>query len=200
MVDPYRLGTSSVAVNLAQMKNVLLTPTEQEHCTSPLWHYCDVRSPIYSMTSSKICTVALFLKDTENVKNYCKTELKLKSILPRTYHIIDGLWFIASQNTLTFIVVSPQKQKETMIVNPPLGITKLNMCCTATSSYLTLLPYYHNESKSNIQNQFIDHLKSYNGSYLQIWKLFISAIHNFTKRYPCITERHKRDSHETFTF
>ena len=39
MVAWYRLKTSSIAVNLAQMKYVLLTTTEQEHCTSPLWHY-----------------------------------------------------------------------------------------------------------------------------------------------------------------
>ena len=47
-----------------------------------------------------------------------------------------------------------------MIVNPPLGIIKLNMSCTATSSYLTLLPYYYNESRLNIQDQFTDNLKS----------------------------------------
>ena len=63
-----------------------------------------------------------------------------------------------------------------MIVNPPLGIIKLNMSYTATSSYLTLLPYYHNESKANIQD-----LKSYNGSSLQIWEQFISNLPNFTK-------------------
>ena len=40
----YRLETSSITVNSAQMKNVLLTATEHEHCTSLLWHYCDVRS------------------------------------------------------------------------------------------------------------------------------------------------------------
>ena len=68
-----------------------------------------------------------------------------------------------------------------MLVNPPLGIINQNMSCTATSSYLTLLNYYHNESKLNIQDQFIDNLKSYNGSNLQIWKLFISTIANFTK-------------------
>ena len=79
MVALYRLETSSIAVNLAQMKYVLLTPTEQEHCTFPLQHYCDVKSPEYSMTSSKLCTVALFLKDTEKVKNYCKTEVELNS-------------------------------------------------------------------------------------------------------------------------
>ena len=67
------------------MKCVLLTTTEQEHCTSPLQHYCDVRSLIYSMTSSELCTVALFMKDTENVKNYCKNEEEPHSILPRAY-------------------------------------------------------------------------------------------------------------------
>ena len=46
MVAWYRLKTSSITVNLAQMKYVLLTATEQGHCTSPLWHYCDVRSPV----------------------------------------------------------------------------------------------------------------------------------------------------------
>ena len=42
MVDWYRLETSSIAVNLAQMKYVLLKAAEQEHCIFPLWHYCDV--------------------------------------------------------------------------------------------------------------------------------------------------------------
>ena len=64
MVAWDRLDTSSIAVNLAQIKYVLLTGTEQEHCTSPLWHYCDVRSPVYSMASSTLCAVAMFMKDS----------------------------------------------------------------------------------------------------------------------------------------
>ena len=55
------------------------------------------------------------------------------------------------------------------------------MYCTATSSYQTLLPYYHNENKLNIQDQFIDDLKSYNWSSLQIWKPFIPTAPNITK-------------------
>ena len=81
-----------------------------EHCTSPLWHYCNVRSPVYFMTSSQLCKAALFMKDTENVKIYCKTE-EPNSIQPRAYDIIDSLWFIASQNTLIVTVVCHQKQK-----------------------------------------------------------------------------------------
>ena len=121
-------------------------------------------------------------------KNYCKAEVEPNSILPRAYHIIDGLWFIPTLNTLMLTVVCLQKQKEALIVNPLIGIIKLNMSCT--SSYLTLLSYYHIENKSNVQDQFIDNLKSYNGSNLQIWKPFISTVPNFTKT--DIPERHPR--------
>ena len=34
------------------------------------------------MTSSKLCMVALFMKNTENLKNYCETEIEPNSILP----------------------------------------------------------------------------------------------------------------------
>ena len=112
MVAWYKLETSSITVNLAEIKYVLLTATQQEHHTSLLRHYCDVRSPVYSMTSSKIFTVALFMKDTENVKIYCKTKVEPNSILPRAYYVIDSLWLISTQNTLTFTVVCPQKQRD----------------------------------------------------------------------------------------
>ena len=87
----YRLETSLLTGNLAQMKYVLLTASEQEHCTTPLQHYCDVRNLVYSMTSSKLCTFVLFMKATENVKKYCKTEVEPNSILPRSYNVIDEL-------------------------------------------------------------------------------------------------------------
>ena len=86
---------------------------EQEHCTSPLWYYCGVRSPVYSVSSSKLCTVTQFMKDTDNVRKYCRTEVEPNSIIPRAYYVIDWLWFIATQSTLTFTEVCPKKQKET---------------------------------------------------------------------------------------
>ena len=64
---------SSIAVNLAQMKYVLFTAIKHEHCTSPFWHYCDVRSLVYSMTSGKLYTVTLLMDDIENIMNCCKT-------------------------------------------------------------------------------------------------------------------------------
>ena len=111
----------------------------------------------------------------------CDSLVRPNFILPKASHIIDGLWFVATQQILTFAVVCPDKRKETLIVHPPLGLIKLNMSCASSSSYLTLLPYYHDESKSDIQDHFNEKLKDYNGSQIQIWKPFISAIPNFTK-------------------
>ena len=46
MVASYRLEAVSIDVNLAEMKYALLNDREQEHCISPLKHYCDIRSPV----------------------------------------------------------------------------------------------------------------------------------------------------------
>ena len=111
----------------------------------------------------------------------CDSVVSPNSVLPKTSHIADDLLFVATQQILTFALICPDKRRDTLIVHSPSGIIKLNMSCDASSSYLTLLLYYHNESKSDIQDHFIKKLKNYNDSQIQIWKPFISAISNLTK-------------------
>ena len=67
------------------------------------------------------------MKDTEKIKNYCRTDVESNSMLPRACHIIDSLWFKGIQNILIFTVIWPQQQKETLIANPPIGTIRLNM-------------------------------------------------------------------------
>ena len=74
------------------------------------------------------------------------------------------------------------------------------MSCTATSSYLTLLPYYQNESKSNIHDQFIQNLKSYYGSHLFGKHWSQPCLISQKNRYPRSIGRHQRNSHETLIF
>ena len=91
-----RLEAVSIAVNVAEMKYVLLDDREQEHCISPLRHYCVIRSPIYSIAPSKLCITALFLKDKERMMKTCDSVVRPNSILPKTSHIVHGLWFVAT--------------------------------------------------------------------------------------------------------
>ena len=115
MVASYSLEAVSIAVNLAEMKYVLLNDREQKHCISPLRHYCNIRSPIYSVAPSKLCIIALVLKDKERMMKNCDSVVRLNSILSKASHIVDGLWFVATQQILTFAVVCPDKRRETLI-------------------------------------------------------------------------------------
>ena len=51
----YNVVDNPIAVNLYQMKYVPLNKREQDHCSSPLHHYCDVWSLVFSITLHKLC-------------------------------------------------------------------------------------------------------------------------------------------------
>ena len=106
----------------------------------------------------------LFLKEEEKIKKSCLTNVSPYSILPQVFHVIHGLWFEAIQKLLTFAVVCPQEEKNITHMKPPIYIIKLNMSYNTKNDYITLLLYYHSESKTDIQDQFIYDLSLYNGA------------------------------------
>ena len=73
------------------------------------------------------------------------------------------------------------KKKRNHTCEPTNWYVKLNTSCTAKSDYLTLLPYYHNESKTDIQDQFVHDLSFYNGQPFKIWEPFLTNVLNDTK-------------------
>ena len=66
------------------------------------------------------------------IKN-CDSVVRPISILPKASHIVDCLWFVATQQILTFAVVCLDKRRHTCIVHSPLCKIKLNMSCAASS-------------------------------------------------------------------
>ena len=66
------------------------------------------------MALSKLCVIALFMKDEERIAKNCNSIIEPNSVLPTASPIIDGLWFVAAQQVVTFTVVCPGKKKETV--------------------------------------------------------------------------------------
>ena len=64
---------------------------------------CDVQSLVYSTTSGKLFIAVIFLKDEEKIKNSCQIIVAPNSILPQATHVFDGLWFVSTQELLTFM-------------------------------------------------------------------------------------------------
>ena len=115
------------------------------------------------------------------LRAYCKTTVKPNFLLPMTLHIMQGLWVIAPQKELRFSVTCPEDKRSIFISRPPLDTIKLGMSYSATSDYLTLLPFYHNESGFAVSNPLGNHLTSSNSTRFQLWEPFLSKLPNFTK-------------------
>ena len=114
MVAWYNLEVYSIAVNLEQMRYVLFSKKEQDHSSSPLCHYCEVQSPVYSITSGKLCIAALFVEDEERTEKSCQTIVAPNSILPQASHVINGFWFVASHKLLLLWSFLKKKSKPYM--------------------------------------------------------------------------------------
>ena len=117
MVASYRLEAVYIAVNIAEMKYVLLMTESRNIVFTSLRHYCNIRSPVYSIAAIKLCIIALFLKDKVRMMKKFDSVIKPYSILPKASHIVDGLWFVATQQILTFAVVCPNKREALMCIH-----------------------------------------------------------------------------------
>ena len=74
-VEKYELETSALAINPERTKYMIFEADELVHCSTPLLEYCNVKSSIFPINFSKLCVVALFMKNKDNVKAYCQTEV-----------------------------------------------------------------------------------------------------------------------------
>ena len=91
-VVKYKLETSALAINPGRTKYIILEADELDHCSTPVLEYCDVQSSIFPLIFSKLYVVALFMKNQDNVKAYCQTEVISNSLLPKATYVFDGIW------------------------------------------------------------------------------------------------------------
>ena len=68
-----------------------------------------------------------------------------------------------------------------MLPKPPMSILCLEMACSASNDYMTLLPYYHKESTYVISDIYFELILMNNKSQTNLWNAFTSRLPNFTK-------------------
>ena len=141
--DKYKLETSALTINPERTKYMILEADELVHCSTPLLEYCNVKSSVFPVNLSKLCVVALFMKNKHNVNAHCQTEVIPNSILLKATYVFDGIWIIAMQAGLSFSIVCKNYNKM-LLSNPPISVLSLEMGCFASNDYVTLMPDYHN--------------------------------------------------------
>ena len=174
----YKLESMALAINPEKTNYMILDQVELAHCSTPLLDYCKVKSSSFPVNLSKLCIVALFMKNKENVGKYCKTEVTLNSLLPKATYVFDGIWVIATQTELTFSIVCSDYTKIDK-VKPPMSVMSLEMGCSASNDYVTLMPYYHKESTYVTTDIYSELLRLNNKTEFKIWDPFTYKLPNF---------------------
>ena len=186
LIAKYDLSVEALMINKERTKYALLSSNDFDACNNRYMPFCYPKSPIYQINLlyiiSKSCIIALFLKNGENVRKYCKSTVYFDSQLPVAEYIHSGVWVVATYETIKFTIVC-QDQSEMqcdITVYPPLGIVKLNMTCGAANDYLCLPPYYKKEVKGHISDTWGSLLKLRNITQFSLWRNFSSVFPNVT--------------------
>ena len=136
----YQLEAKTLAVSRDGKYATIPTESEFLECTLASGHFCNLRSALYHMQSSKMCIIALFLKDEITINENC--EMKVINITgPVALYLDQGTWAIATTDTEQMKVTCPL-QTHVISIEPPLSIVELEPACSAFSAKFKLPPYF----------------------------------------------------------
>ena len=105
MVVEYQLEAEALAINAERTKYTVLGSGEANKCVSKLVTFCDVKNSVYPINLSRLCIVALFMKNEESIRENCNLVVKPNARLPIAVCVTDGLWIIATQKRQRFTIV-----------------------------------------------------------------------------------------------
>ena len=69
-------------MNVQKTNYILLNDERLNKYIRPGVNFCDIKSPVYRINLSKLCIIALFMKDNALIKENCKNTIKLNALSP----------------------------------------------------------------------------------------------------------------------
>ena len=140
----YVIESNFIAVD--QNRYMLLTTNEYETCKQDYLGFCNLKSPIYPLNLQRHCVTALYKGDPEAVNKLCKTSVLLNTQLPEAEYLAEGSWAVSSSKTLNFHVKCTDETTSKLTARHPIDIIKVPPGCSASSDFLSLNPYYVQQS------------------------------------------------------
>ncbi|CAC5398014.1 unnamed protein product [Mytilus coruscus] len=183
MVAKFDINVEYFAVNAERSKYVLLKNDEINKCTDRFTKFCKIVSPVYPINLSKNCVISLFMKKEIDIDKFCKVLVEPSSILPMASYISSGSWLVTTNRPLNFAIACQNSKHKTTLTKrifPPINILTLNETCTATNDFMTLLPFYNQQSKfTSTDDSFIRIINDYDLSSKKLWKPFHQSFPKF---------------------
>ena len=174
---------SIIAFNKERTKYILLNHIEAQDCSSPWQRFCEFQSPVYSVGQGRRCIVHMFLNQKENIKTYCKTNVKFDTVLPFAVFVGHNHWLIATPQPLQFSIVCHNNNSVTSVqMNPPVGILQVKTSCVASNGLLSLISPFDGRSKYQLKDTMSEFMKiQFDKIPLNLWRPLQTSFPNITK-------------------
>ena len=141
----YNLEGSNLAVTKDNNYVTILSEAEFIQCTLAQGHFCSLNTALYHVDYSKLCLVAMFLKQNDRINKDC--QLAVTNITgPQAIYLDQGLWAISIDKSTQMEIRCP-KVTQVKSLKPPITFVNLQPACSAFSPGVKLPPYFKQYSK-----------------------------------------------------
>ena len=115
------------------------------------------------------CESSLFVSDFESSTKNCKVHVFPNTLLPKPQYLKDGMWAIATNETLRMSVSCKVPSERVIVVKPPLTLFQLNESCFATPNYFTIPARNTFESKIKMESD-LPRIADLNIKNISLWQ------------------------------
>jgi hypothetical protein len=146
------VDTKALALSDDETKMVEMNDHDFVLCAIQKTHFCRLTSPIkYVNKLNNNCVLALFRKEPKAI-DICKTIVTPVMDKSTTgVYLSNGNWIIVLSEQMQMTFVCPDQPSYKKLLFPPIAHVNLSLGCYASGSDIMLPPYFHSESRYELQ-------------------------------------------------
>ena len=100
----YDLEFKQFGISKDRTQYLILDDNDMARCGLETLRFCPLNSPTYKGSERKTCVIAVFLKQTANVRGLCKTKVSTEK-LPLAQCLSQENWLVAASHPSRFTVL-----------------------------------------------------------------------------------------------
>ena len=174
LLAQHQLESEILMVSKNRESYALLAENDYNMCTGLKSKFCNPKTVFYPTNMNKFCVMALFMKNEDDIKGFCKQTVILNVNLPFAKYLSDGIWIVVTNKVLhiTISCRSTAIQSTDVDIKPPFGILHINNTCKASSKYMRLPGQFDKTSYFERSDSLKSLLKLHNVTHFIIGQKF----------------------------
>ena len=121
------------------------------YLSTPDVNFCELRSPIYAVSTHASCVVSLYFQDLQRIQDLFPVAWHACMSTLFSVYLRNWQWQLSSGKAFTLNIICPDRDRHSRVfVKATLMTVFLKPGCYATSEYLDLPPTFQQTSHLNL--------------------------------------------------